>query len=80
MHELGIMYHIVKQVMDVVEKNGVTEVEALVLQVGEMSGVIPKYLEACYGAAADGTMLETAALEIEMLSGRELLIKEIRAR
>ena len=39
MHELGIMYHIVKQVMDVVEKNGVTEVEALVLQVGAMSEI-----------------------------------------
>ena len=107
------MYHIVKQVLDVAEKNEVTEIQALVLIVGETSGVIPKYLEACYGAASDGTLLEKSKLEIEVvpangrcagcgkifnipqnrricpdcgsekyeqLSGRELLIKEIRAR
>jgi hydrogenase nickel incorporation protein HypA/HybF len=113
MHELGIMYHVVERALGVAEENGVSEIEAIVLRVGELSGVIPKYLEACYGAAADGTLLESARLEIEtvpaegrcrscgrvfdvprnrrvcprcgcgryeLLSGKELMIKEIRAR
>lgn len=67
MHELGIMYHIVEQVLRVAEENKVTEIDALVLQVGELSSVIPKYLHACYPAAVDGTLLEKTKLEIEVL-------------
>lgn len=67
MHELGIMYNVVERVLSVVEENELTEVEAIVLQVGELSPVIPRYLEACYPAAVDGTMLENTALEIEIL-------------
>lgn len=67
MHELGIMYHIVEQVLNVVETNQLSEVEAIVLQVGELSSVVPRYLHACYPAAVDGTILENTKLEIEML-------------
>ncbi len=68
MHELGIMYHIVEQVLDVVKKNDINEVEAIVLQVGELSSVIPHYLQACFPAAVDQTILEKTKLEIEMIS------------
>lgn len=67
MHELGILYHVVKQVMKVADENRLTEVEAVVLQVGELSPVIPRYLHACYPAAVDGTLLEKARLEVEIL-------------
>lgn len=67
MHELGIMYHIVKQVLRVADENHVTVIDAIVLQVGELSSVIPKYLHACYPAAVDGTLLEKSKLEIEIL-------------
>lgn len=68
MHELGIMYHIVEQVLNVVEENQLTEVDAIVLQVGELSSVIPRYLHACYPAAVDGTLLENTKLEVEILT------------
>ena len=68
MHELGIMYHIVEQVMGVVETNQLTEVEAIVLQVGELSSVVPRYLHACLPAAVDGTLLENTKLEVEILT------------
>lgn len=68
MHELGIMYHIVEQVLRVVEVNQLTEVEAIVLQVGEMSSVVPRYLHACFPAAVDGTILKNTKLEIEILT------------
>ncbi len=67
MHELGIMYHIVEQVLKVVETNQLLEVEAIVLQVGELSSVVPRYLHACFPAAVDGTLLETTKLEVEIL-------------
>lgn len=67
MHELGIMYNVVEQVLQVVKENQLSEVEALVLQVGEMSSVISRYLHACYPAAVDGTLLENTKLEIETL-------------
>lgn len=79
MHELGIMYHIVEQVLKVVNTNQLTKVEAIVLQVGEMSSVVPRYLHACYPAAVDGTILENTKLEVEIIGGREFFLKEIRA-
>lgn len=72
MHELGIMFHIVEQVTKLAKENGLTEVEAIVLQVGELSSVVPRYLESCYPAAADGTILEKAVLEIEILPANAL--------
>lgn len=79
MHELGIMYHITKQVLKVVADNQLSTVEAIVLQVGENASVVPRYLEACYPAAVDGTMLEKTVLEIELIRGDQFLLKEIRA-
>ena len=70
MHELGILYHVVEQVLSVAKTNKLTRIDALVLQVGELSGVVPHFLEACYGAAADGTLLEKAELKIETVKAR----------
>ncbi len=67
MHELGIMYHIVEQVLHVAAENHLTQVKTIVLQVGEHSSVVPRYLEACFPAAVDGTLLEHTALDIEIL-------------
>ena len=80
MHELGIMYNIVERVMKVVETQGLVEVEAIVLQVGEESGVVPHYLHACYPAAVDGTILEKTLLELDQVDGDVFMLKEIRAR
>ncbi len=68
MHELSIVYHIVDQVLKVAEENQITEVESIVLQVGELASVIPRYLHACFPVAVDGTMLENTKLEIEILT------------
>jgi len=80
MHELGIMYNIVERVLEVVRNNGLSEVEAIVLTVGEKSGVVTQYLHSCYPAAIDGTMLENTALEIISADTEEFTLKEIRAR
>ena len=41
MHELGILVEIVRRVEAVVEQQGLTQVESLVLQIGEMASVVP---------------------------------------
>ncbi|MFV0414565.1 MAG: hydrogenase maturation nickel metallochaperone HypA [Oscillospiraceae bacterium] len=67
MHELGIMYHVVKQVEAVAGQNNLTQIESLVLQIGEMASVVPQFIRACYPAAVDGTLLQNTLLEIEIL-------------
>lgn len=69
MHELSICYEVVRTLNDIVEKNGLTEVDSIVLEVGELSSMIPKYLEDCFPAAVDGTMFENIKLEIELIPG-----------
>jgi hydrogenase nickel incorporation protein HypA/HybF len=80
LHELGILYHIVEKVQKVMADNALSEVEAIVLQVGEQSAIIPKYLHDCYPAAVDGTPLAQTSLEIEVIGGEGFFIKELRAR
>lgn len=69
MHELGIVYNIVKTVEGIVEQNQLSQVDKIVLQIGELSTVVPKYIEACFPAAVDGTLMEETQLEIEILPG-----------
>ena len=69
MHELGIVAEVVRVVEGIAKKQNVTKVDTLVLQIGELSSVVPYYVEQCYPAAACGTMLEHTRLRIEILPG-----------
>ena len=80
MHELGIVFHIVDKVMECVSREELSEVETIVLEVGDKSPVVPEYLTYCYPAAVDGTMLEQTELRIESVSGEGFFLKEIVAR
>jgi hydrogenase nickel incorporation protein HypA/HybF len=69
LHELGVLAEVISTVEDFAVKNGLTKIDTLVLQIGELSSIIPKYVEDCYPAAADGTMLQETKLRIEILPG-----------
>lgn len=69
MHELGVVIEVVKVVEKFAVENQVQKIDTLVLQIGELSSMIPKYIKAVYPAAVDGTMLEDTKLEIEILPG-----------
>lgn len=69
MHELGIIIEVVKQVETYAQENNLTEVEKIVLQVGELSSMYPKYIEDVYPIAVERTSLKDTKLEIEMLPG-----------
>lgn len=69
MHELSIVISIVQTVETFAKENGLRKIDTLVLQIGELSSVIPRYVEACYPAAVDGTLLQETKLRIEVLPG-----------
>ena len=75
MHELGVVIEVVKTVENFAKKNEVTKIDTLVLQIGELSSMIPKYIQACYPAAVDGTLLQDTKLEIEILPGNAICQK-----
>ena len=51
MHELGVVFSIIKTVEEVAAENDVTEVSAVKLHLGEVSTVIPEYLTDCWNWA-----------------------------
>ncbi|MCR5505954.1 MAG: hydrogenase maturation nickel metallochaperone HypA [Bacilli bacterium] len=68
MHELGIVFHIIKQVDEVAEQNQVKEVKKVVLEIGEVSGVIPKYLTDCWKWAVEHRSKYMKNCELEIIS------------
>ena len=69
MHELGVVIEVVKTVEKFAKKNSLTKIDTLVIQIGELSSMIPRYIEACYPAAVEGTLLQETNIKIEILPG-----------
>ena len=57
MHELGIVFHVIKSVEMIGEENGLTNVASVTLELGEVSGAIPHELESCWNWAVKKTEL-----------------------
>lgn len=67
MHELGIVYEVIKIVDQFVVENQLKKVEKIVLEIGQLSQAIPRFIEECYPAAVSETPYEDTALEIIMM-------------
>ena len=48
MHELGIVFHVIKSVEKVAKENNITEIASVTLELGQVSGVIPSYMDDCW--------------------------------
>ena len=72
MHELGVVMAVVEKIEKIAKEQQLTRIDTLVLQIGELSSIIPMYLERCYPAAVDGTILEDTKLTIEILPGNAM--------
>ncbi|MDD2321213.1 MAG: hydrogenase maturation nickel metallochaperone HypA [Geobacteraceae bacterium] len=67
MHELSLT----QGVVDICESSaGGRRVTAVVLQIGELSSVVPEAVEFCFEACSRGTLLEGARLIIEQIPAR----------
>lgn len=68
MHELGVVFHIIDQVDQVAAENNVHIISKVVLELGEVSTVIPEYLEDCWAwACKKNPLLFNTQLEIQKL-------------
>lgn len=67
MHELGIARNIVAIVSDAAQGR---KVRRVTLEVGALSGVMTDAIAFCFPIAAEGTVLEGAALDIREIEGR----------
>ena len=68
MHELGIVFHMIKTVERIAEENVLTSVSSVTLELGEVSGVVPHELTSCWNwAVAQTEVLKDAELKIETI-------------
>lgn len=69
MHELGIVFYIIRDVKKVAEENHVNKVSYVVMDIGEVSTVVPHLLTDCWRWAADKEdLLRGCKLEINPIS------------
>jgi hydrogenase nickel incorporation protein HypA/HybF len=69
MHEIGVARQVVHTIENFAAENGVTKVEEIVLDIGELSLIIPKYVEEIYPVATQGTILEGTKLVMNVIPG-----------
>ena len=70
MHELGVVFHIIKGVEKAAADHRLTEIASVTIELGQVSTVIPHYLTDCW---------QWAIKKTELLEGAELIIEEIPA-
>lgn len=70
LHELGIVYHIIRDVENVARANGVGRVSSVTLLLGEVSGVVPDLLLDAWRWAAD---------KKPITEGAELVVEPVEA-
>lgn len=69
MHELSILVAAIKSVEEIMDENHLEEVQTIVFDVGEVSGVVPAFLEKLYPAATHNTRLEGSSMRVEIVPG-----------
>ena len=70
MHELGIVFYIIRDVKEAAREHAVSHISTVVMNIGEVSTIVPEYLTDCWRWAAD---------KEEMLKGCELQVNRIPA-
>ena len=68
MHELGTVFYVIKQVEQLCVENNLSTVGGVTLEIGEVSGIIPRYLSDFWlYARKKSELLKEAELKIETL-------------
>lgn len=70
MHELGIVFHIIKEIEEVGQEQQLSKVSSVTLELGEVSGVLHEYLNDCWTWACSKS---------ELMNGAQLIIEQIPA-
>ena len=67
MHELGIVFHIIRTVEDVSRQNDATRIRRVTLQLGEVSGVVKSYLQTAGSGRRQNRSFAGAVLTVETI-------------
>ncbi len=59
----------IRTVLEFAGDNDIEEIDTVVLEIGELSLVVPEYMEQAYYAAVPKTMLEGSKLRIDVVPG-----------
>lgn len=79
MHELGIVFHIIKEVKSVAIEHNAQHISRVVLSVGEVSTVVPSYLTDCWHWAVQKEPLMAASTDTPEHPACELVVEPIPA-
>jgi hydrogenase nickel incorporation protein HypA/HybF len=70
MHELGLLDAMLRTVDGIMaEETDVTDVARITVEVGELSGAVPKFLYDCWEAVREGTKYAGTELVVKMVPG-----------
>lgn len=69
MHEIGIVRSMCKTVLDYAKENNVQSITEIVCNIGELSLVVPKYIEELYPVVIKDTPLQDTKLVINIIPG-----------
>ena len=72
MHEMTLAIQAIRNVLEFAEENEIDEIDTVVLEIGELSLVVPEYMEEAWYAAVKHTRLERSRLRIEVTPGNGL--------
>lgn len=72
MHELGIAFHIISEIDKIAEQNKVKEVKSVTLEIGEVSTVIPRYLEDVWKWACENRSQYMKNCELKIIVTRAI--------
>ncbi len=69
MHELGVVFHCIKQINEIAAENAVKKIKTVTIEIGEVSTVIPYYFEDCWKwAVKKEEILRESTLRIEKIN------------
>ena len=68
MHEFGLVISMIDLAEEAARKDGASRIEAIHVEIGALSGVVPEALEFAFGGAREGTMAAHARLEVTYLA------------
>ncbi len=71
MHELGVVFHVIKTVEGLAKENELTQIKSVTLEVGEVSTVIEEYLRKCWKWSIEKKSV--------LLKDTELIVEKIPA-
>lgn len=78
MHELGVLFHALKTVDAVAEKNNIKSIKHITLEIGEDSDYVPAFFEKLFPVAAEKfPVAKNAELRLTFAKGTGLFIRDI---